>query len=113
MAGEEIYVASAIHTIGVLAVFIYLMWQSKTKFWNSVWLIGTFLVLLYSFSIETEMWDVAGGAVANLESLSTIYFTALTMLIILAFAYLILQMGLWALEFLNGSVTGRGKDEPS
>jgi len=113
MAGEEIYVASAIHTLGVLMVFLFLMYQSKSRFWNNVWMIGTFLVVLYSFSIETEMWDVAGGAVSNLESLSTIYFTALTMMIILAFAYLILQLGVWALDSLTGSVTGRRKDEPS
>ena len=65
MAGEEVFVASAINTFGTLMVFLTLFlvakFKDKSSFWSHIWLAAIFLMLTYTFAVDNWAFNAVGA----------------------------------------------------
>ena len=63
MAGEEIFAAAAIQTVGALLVFLTLYVfakREKNGMWEQIWLFSIFMTMVYSFTVQRVGFNATG-----------------------------------------------------
>lgn len=105
MAGEQVIIASAVHTAVAAGVFLYMYHSASGRFWKHVWMIGIFLTLLYGFTID--QWAFQHILVANeLNDLALSIVIVLQYMVIIGFGYVILSLAYYAIRKLVEVVGG-------
>ena len=117
MAGEEIFTASAIHSVALMGVLLYLHHTGKNEFWRHIWLFGVFWVACYTLTLD--MWNMQHTIVdTDLTNLSYSLLQPLIWMQYLLLGYIVLLLCVMMFNRLIRSVTGLGEakhgksDEP-
>ena len=105
MAIEEIVISSAINSLGIMAVLLYLFHQSESKIWRYIWLFGVFLMMAYSVGIEK--WSFQHLVVsAELNDMAFNLLTIILWCVYILLAYLMVLLLSSIFKAANAVLTG-------
>jgi len=107
MAVEELFISSALNSLGYMAVFLYLFHASSdSKFWKKVWLSGVFLIMLYSISVERYAWQYDAVS-TQLDNLSSALLQVIMWVLVTLITYVVISVLLMLIQGLVDMVSGK------
>jgi len=112
MAGEEVFIASAIHSVGALIVCLsmyYFAHKQGSQLWQNIWLVAMFLILTYDFTVQRVAFNVVGTY--DLRDLAFSFLHVIMWITVLMFGVLLLNLTLMMFKGLYKAVTKSGYDE--
>ena len=108
MAGEEVFTASAIHSVALMGTLLYLHHRAENEFWRHIWLFGVFWVAVYSVTLD--MWNMQHTIVdADLANLSYSMLQPLIWVQYLLLGYIVLLLCMMMFNKLIRDVKGLGE----
>jgi len=112
MAGEEVFISSAITTLTTVGVFALFYNRAKSWFWEHVWMAAILLALINAYTVERYGWQHA-AVVNSLADLSFSMVEVLMWMMILLFGWLLLGFFYQLIRTAQDMLSGRRKYDKS